>query len=48
MTAQLACRVADLAPGTALRLELDAADGTVVEVALVSTGEGEFLAVSDV
>ena len=48
MTVQLACRVADVAPGSALRLELDAADGAVVEVALVNTADGELHAVSDV
>ena len=48
MTAQTACHVADLAVGEALRLELDAADGAVVEVALVRTGEREFHAVSDI
>ncbi len=48
MTAQTACHVADLAVGEALRLDLDAADGAVVEVALVRTGEREFHAVSDI
>jgi 3-phenylpropionate/trans-cinnamate dioxygenase ferredoxin subunit len=48
VTAQLACRVEDVAPGTTLRLELDAADGSVVEVALVHTEDDEYHAVSDV
>ena len=48
MTAQTACQVGDLAVGEALRLDLDAADGAVVEVALVRTGEREFHAVSDI
>ena len=47
MTAQLACRVADVSPGTILRLELAARDGSVVEVALVRTSSGEFHAVAD-
>ena len=48
MTAQLACKVNELPVGTALRLELDAADGSVVEVALVHAEDGDFYAVSDV
>jgi 3-phenylpropionate/trans-cinnamate dioxygenase ferredoxin subunit len=48
MTAQNVCQVSDLALGTTLRLELDAADGAVVEVALVRTEDGEFYAVSDI
>ncbi len=48
MSAQTACRVEDLAVGEALRLELDAADGGLVEVALVRTSEREFHAVSDI
>jgi 3-phenylpropionate/trans-cinnamate dioxygenase ferredoxin subunit len=48
VTAQTACDVSDLAVGEALRLELDAADGALVEVALVRTGEREFHAVSDI
>jgi 3-phenylpropionate/trans-cinnamate dioxygenase ferredoxin subunit len=48
VSAQLACKVNDLPVGTALRLELDAADGSVVEVALVHAEDGDFYAVSDV
>jgi 3-phenylpropionate/trans-cinnamate dioxygenase ferredoxin subunit len=48
VTAQDVCRVADVPPGTALRVELDTADGTLVEVALVHTDDGAFHAVSDV
>ncbi len=48
MTAQVVCDVTDVAVGEALRLELDAADGPLVEVALVHTEDGGFHAVSDV
>jgi 3-phenylpropionate/trans-cinnamate dioxygenase ferredoxin subunit len=48
MTAQNVCQVSDVPPGTTLRLELDGADGAVVEVALVHTDDGEFYAVSDI
>lgn len=48
MTAQVVCSVADVEPGTALRVDLDAADGTLVEVALVHTEDGDFHAVSDI
>lgn len=48
MSAQVACAVDDVAVGTALRLELDAADGRLVEVALVRTSEREFHAISDI
>jgi 3-phenylpropionate/trans-cinnamate dioxygenase ferredoxin subunit len=48
VTAQQVCRVDDVPPGTALRVELDAVDGSIVEVALVHTEEDEFHAVSDI
>ena len=48
MTAQLACNVDDVPVGTSLRLELDAADGSSVEVALVHAEDGNFYAVSDI
>ncbi len=48
MTAQNVCQVDDLALGTTLRLDLEAADGALVEVALVRTRDGDFHAVSDV
>ncbi|MDO8107496.1 non-heme iron oxygenase ferredoxin subunit [Isoptericola sp. b441] len=47
MSAQEACRLSDLAPGSALRVELPGAAGTV-EVAVVRTEEGAVHAVSDV
>lgn len=47
MTAQIACRTEDLAPGTALRVELTGASGPV-EVAVVRTEDGEVRAVSDI
>lgn len=46
MSAQEACRLADLAPGSALRVELDGPHG-VVEVAVVRTADGGVHAVSD-
>ncbi len=48
MTAQLACMVDDLEPGTAMRLELDGPDGAPVEVAVVRAADGTFHAVSDI
>ncbi|HWS58169.1 MAG TPA: non-heme iron oxygenase ferredoxin subunit [Actinotalea sp.] len=47
MSAQEACRVADLAPGTALRVELPGAGGTV-EVAVVRAADGTVHAISDI
>ena len=47
MSAQHVCMVGDLAPGTAMRLELDGPDGPV-EVALVRDEDGEFHAISDI
>ena len=47
MTAQVACRTADVAPGSALRVELEGAAGTV-EVAVVRTAAGDLHAVSDI
>ncbi len=47
MSAQLACRVGDLEPEQALRVELDGAQGRV-EVAVVRDAEGVFHAISDI
>ena len=47
MTAQLACMVDDVAPGTALRVELEGETGPV-EVALVRDAEGAWHAISDI
>lgn len=47
MSAQVACLAADVAPGTALRVELPGAAGPV-EVAVVRTATGELHAVSDI
>ncbi|ACQ80589.1 Rieske (2Fe-2S) domain protein [Beutenbergia cavernae DSM 12333] len=48
MTHQAAARVADVPPGTAVRVELDAADGSLVEVAVVCADDGSIHAISDV
>ncbi|GIG28790.1 non-heme iron oxygenase ferredoxin subunit [Cellulomonas marina] len=48
MTAQHVCDTADLAPAETLRVELDAADGTSVEVAVVRDEDGDWHAISDV
>lgn len=48
MTAQLACYTADVEAGTALRVELDGADGAPVEVAVVRDADGQFHAISDI
>ncbi len=48
MSAQVVASRDDLQPGEAMRLELDAADGAVVEVALVRAENGEYFAVSDI
>lgn len=48
MSAQPACTTADLGPEEALRVELPAADGSVVEVAVVRDGDGEWHAISDI
>ena len=47
MTAQLACRTADVAVGCALRVELDSLVGHVA-VAVVRDDDGELHAISDV
>ncbi|KGM13665.1 non-heme iron oxygenase ferredoxin subunit [Cellulomonas bogoriensis] len=46
MTAQLACTIHDVAPGAALRVELEGPQGPV-EVAVVRDSDGTFHAVSD-
>ena len=48
MTAQLVAGRGDLEVGETLHLELDSADGTMVEVALVHAEDGKFYALSDV
>jgi 3-phenylpropionate/trans-cinnamate dioxygenase ferredoxin component len=48
MTNQLACYGSDVPPGGALRVELDAADGSLVEVAMVRDEDGEMHAISDI
>ena len=48
MTAQLACTTDDVPVGTALRVELDGADGAPVEVAVVRDADGDFHAISDI
>jgi 3-phenylpropionate/trans-cinnamate dioxygenase ferredoxin subunit len=47
MSAQEACLLSDLEPGTAMRVELEGPDGPV-EVAVVRTDEGAVHAVSDI
>ena len=47
MSAQLACDVADVAVGNALRVELVGANG-LVEVAVVRDDDGELHAISDI
>jgi len=48
VTAQLVASRDDLEPGEAMRLELDSADGSLVEVALVRAEDGEYHAINDV
>ena len=48
MTAQVVAERDDLEPGETLRLELDAVDGSLVEVALVRAENGEYYAISDI
>ncbi|WP_156251103.1 non-heme iron oxygenase ferredoxin subunit [Pseudactinotalea terrae] len=48
MTAQVVAERGDLEPGEAMRLELDGADGSLVEVALVRAENGEYFAISDI
>jgi 3-phenylpropionate/trans-cinnamate dioxygenase ferredoxin subunit len=47
MGAQEACLLADLAPASAMRVELEGAGG-VVEVAVVRTADGQVHAISDI
>jgi 3-phenylpropionate/trans-cinnamate dioxygenase ferredoxin subunit len=48
MTAQLACFDSDVPVGGTLRVELDGADGGIVEVAMVRDEDGELHAISDI
>ncbi len=48
MTAQHVVDVSDLEPGEAMRLDLEAADGSPLPVALVRDDAGEFHALSDI
>lgn len=48
MTAQLACLTSEVGVESAMAVELSAADGSPVEVAIVRDSEGEFHAISDV
>ena len=48
MTAQVVASRDDLAPGEAMRLELDGVDGSLVEVALVRADDGEYFAIGDI
>ena len=48
MTAQLACYGSDVPTGGTLRVELDAADGSPVEVAMVRDEDGVLHAISDI
>ncbi|MCL3861961.1 non-heme iron oxygenase ferredoxin subunit [Actinotalea sp. K2] len=47
MTAQLACMVSDIAPGSALRVELEGETGPV-PVAVARDSDGRFHALSDI
>jgi 3-phenylpropionate/trans-cinnamate dioxygenase ferredoxin subunit len=48
VSAQVVAERDDLEPGETLRLELDGADGSLVEVALVRAEDGEYYAIGDV
>ncbi|WP_425954120.1 non-heme iron oxygenase ferredoxin subunit [Xylanimonas sp. McL0601] len=48
MVAQYACATADLAPEEAMLVELDGVDGSMVPVAVIRTGDGEYHAISDI
>lgn len=48
MSAQVVAQRGDLEPGETLRLELEAVDGSLVEVALVRAEDGEYYAISDI
>ncbi|WP_084072909.1 non-heme iron oxygenase ferredoxin subunit [Demequina sp. NBRC 110052] len=47
MSEQVACDVADVAPGTAMLAELTLASGADVPVAIVRSSEGDFYAIDD-
>lgn len=47
MSAQVVAARGDLEAGQTLRLELDAADGQLVPIALVHAEDGEFYAIND-
>ena len=47
MTEQIACKTSDLAPGTALRVDVKRADGVAHPVAIVRSADGEFYAIDD-
>lgn len=47
MSAQVACKVSDVPPGTALRVELDTASGQEVAVAVVCDDDGTLHAIFD-
>lgn len=48
MSAQVVAAIGDLEEGETLRLELDAADGSLVEVALVRAEDGQYYAINDI
>lgn len=48
MSAEVVAGKSDLQPGEAMKLELDSADGSLVEVALVRADDGEYYAIGDV
>ncbi|MFC4556464.1 non-heme iron oxygenase ferredoxin subunit [Georgenia faecalis] len=48
MSAQHVCDATDLAPGEALRVDLEALDGSPLPVAIVRDEEGDFHAISDI
>jgi len=48
MSAQLVCKVDDLAPGETLKVDLDDQNGREVEVAVVRDEDGEYHAISDI
>ncbi|MFV0253901.1 MAG: non-heme iron oxygenase ferredoxin subunit [Beutenbergiaceae bacterium] len=48
MSAQVVAARGDLQPGEVMKLELDGADGTLVEVALVHADDGQYYAIGDV
>jgi len=48
MSAQLVCKVDDLAPGETLKVDLDDQNGREVEVAVVRDEDGGYHAISDI